>query len=76
MAANIRRRLTLAMATPTNPPLHGHRLIWSAPPDDAEFAAALGEKLADVNNRVARELWNLVYERGRDLPGTIADPSR
>jgi hypothetical protein len=75
MAANICRRLTMAMATPTNQPLQGYRLIRSTPSDDAEFAEALGEKLADVNNRVARELWHLVYERARELPGTMADPS-
>jgi hypothetical protein len=32
MAANICRRLKLAMATPTNRPLHGHRLMWDWPP--------------------------------------------
>jgi hypothetical protein len=75
LAANICRRLTTAMATPTNHPLRGSRLIDRTPPHNSDFTAALGEKLADVNDRVAAELWKLVYERGRDLPGTMADPS-
>jgi len=76
MAANICRRLMTAMATPTNQPLQGYRLIGQRPPRDSDFTAAVGKKLADVNDRVADELWNLVYERARDLPLTMADRSR
>jgi hypothetical protein len=74
LAANICRRLASAMATPTNQYLQGYRIISSFPPHDSGFAAALGEKIADVNYRVALELWQLVYDRGRDLPATVADP--
>ena len=73
LAANICRRLSSAMTTPTNRHLQGYRIISSFPPHDGDFVAALGEKLADVNYRVARELWQLVYDRGRDLPAVVAD---
>lgn len=74
-AANICRRLTTAMPMPTNQPLAGYRIISSHPPDGGnEFIAALKEKIADVNYRVAVELWQMVYDRGRDLPATVADP--
>jgi hypothetical protein len=75
LAANICRRLTIAMPTPTNPPLHGYRIISSHPPDGGgEFIAALAQKIADVNYEVARELWQMDYDRGRDLPATVVDP--
>jgi hypothetical protein len=74
LAANICRRLSSAMATPTNQPLQGYRIIRDSPPHGSDFAAALGEKIADVNDRVARELWRLVYDRARDLPAAVADP--
>jgi hypothetical protein len=72
VAANICRRLSTAMATPTNQALQGYRIIPAYPPDG--FVPALAEKIADVNYGVARELWQLVYNRGRDLPATVADP--
>jgi hypothetical protein len=34
VAANICRRLSIAMPTPTNPPLQGYRIILSSPPDE------------------------------------------
>jgi hypothetical protein len=72
-AENICRRLSTAM--PTNQPLQGYRIIPSHPPDGGnEFIAALAKKIADVNYRVAAELWQMVYDRGRDLPATVADP--
>jgi hypothetical protein len=74
LAANICRRLSSAMATPTNQPLQGYRIIMRSPPHGSDFTAALGKKIADVNDRVARELWQMVYDRGRDLPATVADP--
>ena len=75
LAANICRRLTTAMPTPTNPPLQGDRIIpWHPPDGGSEFIAALKKKIADVNYELARELWQLVYDRGRDLPATVADP--
>jgi hypothetical protein len=75
VAANICRRLTIAMPLPTNQPLQGDRIISPFPPDGGhEFTAALKTKIAGVNFRVAGELWKLVYDRGRDLPATVADP--
>jgi hypothetical protein len=75
VAANICRRLMTAMPLPTNPPLQGYRIISPHPPDGGrEFIAALATKIADVNYRVAAELWRMVYDRGRDLPATVADP--
>jgi hypothetical protein len=79
LASNIRRRLSLAMTAPTNQALQGLRLIGPFPPsryEGGDFAKAVAEKIADVNERVARELWKLVYDRGRDLPPTVADPPR
>ena len=75
LAATICRRLSLAMPMPTNQPLKSCRIISQFPPQGGgELAAALKEKIADVNHRVAAELWQLVYDRGRDLPATVADP--
>jgi hypothetical protein len=74
LAVNICRRLLSAMALPTNQPLQGYRIIDEWPPHGSDFTAALGKKIADVNERVARELRQLVYDRGRDLPATVADP--
>ncbi len=75
VAANICRRLSTAMPMPTNPPLQGYRIISSYPLDGGnEFIAALKEKIADVNYSVARELWKMVYDRGRDIPATVVDP--
>jgi hypothetical protein len=74
LAANICRRLKAAMATPTNQPLHGYRLIRNTPPYGSDFTQALALKIADVNDRVAHELWVLVYDRARELPLTMADP--
>ncbi|MEY9120591.1 hypothetical protein [Bradyrhizobium yuanmingense] len=61
------------MAMPTNPHLSGYRIIRSTPPFDRTFRRAVSAKIADVNDAVARELWDLVYERGQDLPPAIAD---
>jgi hypothetical protein len=74
LAANICRRLSSAMATPTNQPLQGYRIIREWPPYDGDFKAALAKKIANVNDSVARELWKMVYDRGRDLPASVADP--
>ena len=61
LAANICRRLTTAMPTPTNPPLQGDRIIpWHPPDGGSEFIAALKKRIADVNYELARELWQLV----------------
>jgi hypothetical protein len=56
-------------------PLQGYRIISAHPPDGGgEFRAALATKIADVNYQVAAELWQMVYDRGRDLPASVADP--
>ncbi|MGY3036172.1 hypothetical protein ACVIIV_005342 [Bradyrhizobium sp. USDA 4354] len=73
LAAQICTRLTASMATPTNPHLSGYRIIRSVPPFDGSFTRAVSAKIADVNYAVARELWDLVYERGQDLPPAVAD---
>jgi hypothetical protein len=73
MAANICRRLKTAMPAPTNQALQGYRLIRRWPPSDSGFTTAVGEKIADVNDRVAATLWQLVYDRARELPATMAD---
>lgn len=75
-AATMRRRLDAAMPAPVNPELQGYRLIQSHPPFGGDFTAAVGLKLADVNDRVARELWKLVYERATALPPGVADALR
>ncbi|TGN75980.1 hypothetical protein EOW77_0032455 [Bradyrhizobium yuanmingense] len=77
LAAQICIRLSASMATPTNPPLSGYRIIPSSPPFGSAFTKAVSAKIARVDDIGARELWDLVYERGRDLPPAIADsPSR
>jgi hypothetical protein len=75
-AVEIARRLYTSMSAPTNSPLQGYRIIGSSPPFGGDFTSALGGKIADVNDRVAHELWTLVYDRGKDLPGTMVDPTR
>jgi hypothetical protein len=74
LAANICRRLSSAMSTPTNQPLQSYRIIREWPPFGGDFTAEVAKKIADVNDRVAGELWKMVYDRGRDLPATVADP--
>lgn len=73
LAANICRRLSASMATPTHPHLSGYRIIPEYPPHDSGFVGAVSEKIADVDYPVARTLWELVYERGHDLPPALAD---
>lgn len=69
-------RLIAAMGTPTHQPFQGMRLIRSIPPHGSGFTEAVGLKLADVDDRVARELWRLVYDRATDLPPGVADAVR
>jgi hypothetical protein len=76
LAANICRRLSSAMASPTHAPLQGYRLIRDRPPHDSDFAIAVRKKIANVNGAESRELWKLVYDRALDLPATMADSSR
>lgn len=76
IAATICRRLSSSMPLPTNQPLQSYRIISSSPPPGDGFQNALSQKIADVNYRVAHELWALVYDRGRDLPSSVADTRR
>jgi hypothetical protein len=77
-ANNICRWLYGAMSVPTNTPLHGYRIISDIPPWGVRdgFRYDLAKYIPDVNDNVARRFWQLVYERGRDLAGTVADPSK
>ena len=61
------------MAVPTKPGLRGYRMILKWPPHDREddFTAEVASKLADIDNHLARVLWEMVYERGRNLPDDI-----
>lgn len=73
LAAQICTRLNASMATPTQPHLSGYRIIRSSPPFSGDFVDAVSQKIADVDYNVASVLWELVYERGHDLPPAIAD---
>lgn len=73
LAAHICTRLNASMPTPTHPYLRGYRIIAEHPPYNSGFVEAVSEKIADVDYRVASTLWELVYERGHDLPPAIAE---
>ena len=69
-AANICRRLTLAMAAPTTEPLTEYRVIRRHPPYGRDFAFSVAMILADAKGDSAlhpEPLWTAVYERGRDV---------
>lgn len=77
LATNISRRLGLAMAAPTSESLTGYRAIRREPPYGSDFAFAVAKILADAKGDSAlypEPLWKAVYDRGRDLPATVADP--
>jgi hypothetical protein len=67
MAANICRRLTMAM--PTSPSLDRYRIISREPPVGDGFASAVAKKLTEGKSELwnASELWELVYNQGRHL---------
>jgi hypothetical protein len=67
VAASICQRLATAM--PISPPLGRYRIIPREPPDDDGFANAVAQKLIEgnVSSGNAREIWELVYCRGRHL---------
>lgn len=73
LSLKICNRVQAAMAVPTKPGLRGYRMIRRYPPHDREddFTAEIASKLADIDNHLARVLWEMVYERGRDLPDDI-----
>ncbi|WP_295844941.1 hypothetical protein [Tardiphaga sp.] len=63
------------MSTPAAPQLNGYRVIPRGMQDADGFMAALTEKYIDADYRVAAGIWDMVYDRCRDLPPTVADPS-
>jgi len=67
VAANICRRLTMAM--PTSPSLDRYRIISREPPAGDGFASAVAKKLTEGKSELlnASELWELVYNQGRHL---------
>lgn len=76
IAGTICRRLITSMPLPTNPGLHAGKIIWRTPPSDSGFTEAISEKIADVDDRVAWALWEMVYARGVDLAPDVADAAR
>jgi hypothetical protein len=76
LASSICMRLTAAMPAPTKPGLHGYRMIRRFPPDATDFANEVTSKLADIDERLARVLWETVYEQGAELPDDVADSVR
>jgi hypothetical protein len=75
-AEHLCRRLRCAMPTPGAQQLARYRLIGSYPYGDPTFREALALKIADVNDAVARELWELVRDRCEDLPPSVAEAQR
>jgi hypothetical protein len=75
-AANICRRLTTAMPTPTNPTLVAYRIIPKSPPYGSDFNNAVAKILAQAKGDLwnASVLWTLCYDHGRDLPAMVFDP--
>jgi hypothetical protein len=67
VAAIICRRLTTAM--PTSPSLDRYRIISREPPDVDDFAISVAQKLTEGKSELwnASELWELVYNQGRQL---------
>ncbi|UGY18137.1 hypothetical protein WDM22_41050 [Bradyrhizobium septentrionale] len=67
VAANICRRLTMAM--PTSPSLDRYRIISREPPAGDGFASAVAKALTEGKSELwnASELWELVYNQGRHL---------
>jgi hypothetical protein len=78
VAVTICRRLLSAMPTPALQALQGHRIIGPAPPhDDSSFAEGLAVAIdSEVDRSLASQVWELVFERGKELPSSIADPAR
>jgi len=70
LASILCTRLRASVRTEAHVGLRGSRIISRMAPRG--FEQAVSEKIADVNYRVAAELWELVYQRGRELPPEIA----
>jgi hypothetical protein len=75
VAATICRRLLSSTPAPVNQALQGRRIIGPAPPHS--FADSLGGIIdSEVDGSLASKVWELVFERGKELPSSIADPVR
>lgn len=70
LGSRICTRLNASMPTPTQPYLPS---TVPPPPFGGDFVSAVSKKIADVDYKIASTLWELVYERGHDLPPAIAD---
>jgi hypothetical protein len=71
LAANICRRLKLAMPAPTIHSSQQDRLISPRPAIGSDFAKAAAKKLKETKDDPAlfpEELWRLVYDSCRDVP--------
>jgi hypothetical protein len=71
-------RLETAMALPTRPGLRGDRIISRGGPSGplTKFTEQLATVIADADEDMAHEVWDLVYEHARDLPLDVADSIR
>ena len=72
LAATICRRLLASMPSPAHRSKEDYRVIPPWPVVGGDFAFAVAEKLAVSKNDPAlfpEELWKLVYDRSRELPG-------
>jgi hypothetical protein len=78
VAAMICLRLLSAMPAPVHQALQGYRIIAPYPPhDDSSFADGLGGIIdSEVDMSLVSQVWALVFERGKELPSSIADPAR
>ncbi|HEU0147960.1 MAG TPA: hypothetical protein VFR21_13935 [Bradyrhizobium sp.] len=74
LASQMCGRLRTSMARPSKPGLRGYRIIDYRPPYEQSeaFIADVKKFLAAVDKRTAEKLWELVYNRGRDMPDDIA----
>lgn len=75
-ATRICSNLAAAMTTPSKPLLQGWRIINSQPPhNDDKYRSDVRKHIAsDADGHFARELWQVVWDHGIDLPADIAPP--
>lgn len=73
LASTIATRLQTSMPMPTRPALRGDRMITMHPPgygSDSQFLKA-ARTVFDADDAQARQLWDVVYSFGRDLPDDV-----
>lgn len=73
VAGKLCSRLSAAMAAAPLQTFSHYRLISQSPPNGNNFKEAVAEKIADVNDRVAYELWRMVFDRCEPMPPGVAD---